>query len=59
MRKLCHLLCGRVSLKHLLFILEKDELQHCAEAWYPRMHSACDPEDNKVPCADTENAAAH
>lgn len=46
--------------KALLFALqEKDEQQHCAEAWYPRMHLAGDPEDNKVPGAHPENAAAH
>lgn len=46
--------------KALLFALpEKDEQQHCAETWYPRMHLAGDPEDNKVPGADSENATAY
>lgn len=38
---------------------EKDEQQHCAEAWYPRMHLASDTADNQVPGADPEIAAAH
>lgn len=47
-------------LKNLLLILpEKDELQHCAKARYSRMHFAGDPEDNKVPGADSKNATAH
>lgn len=57
---LSHLLRGQVLPKPLLLIVpEKDEQQHCAQAWYPRMHLAGDPEDNKVPRSDSEDAAAH
>lgn len=38
---------------------EKDEQQHRAAAWHPRMHPAGDPEDNQVPGVDSEDAAAH
>ncbi|CAL8364217.1 unnamed protein product [Gadus morhua 'NCC'] len=38
---------------------EKDEQQCRAKAWYPRMHSASDPEDHKVPGADSKDPAVH
>jgi len=57
---LSHMLYGHVLLKHLSMTLtEKDEQQHCAETWHPRMHLAGDTEDNKVPGVDSENATAH